>query len=188
MNCYEFQDYISSYIEKELSLLHIKRFDRHLETCPSCENAYEGVLSVFQSLRESERVAVSSGFNARLSSRLEKSVNRPTRRYSRYYQGGRILGFEPRYALASVAALVLIIVLSVGLLPEKEGVPSGNPIPLSTRRDVTTSSDRTELKTPASFQGEFAGDSKDDSTDAPQDVPGPTQNFDDRIRLVKDRQ
>lgn len=189
MNCYEFRDYISGYIEKELSLSDVKKFDHHFRLCPACKDAYKGVVSVINALRDLDRVALSDSFNAILQSRLKRISSKPARRISRYFEDGRILGFEPRYAVASIAAVVLIIVLSVGLFPEKKGTSTVNPIPLSTQQQVREPAGVSEMDIPSTPSPTYlADDSKDDSTDSKSDVHKSTPSYKGKIKLVKDRQ
>ena len=110
MDCYEFQDKVSAYIEKELTLSDINRFDQHLESCRICAVAYNGVKSAVRAIRGSGRVAVSSGFNDRLLGRLQREKAKPVSKISRLGRGrSRIFGYEPRYAFASLAAVALIV-------------------------------------------------------------------------------
>lgn len=190
MNCYEFQDIISSYIDREFPLAKVKQFDRHYENCPACHDVYERTVSVVNALANSDRIGVSRGFNKRLQARIGRISSRRPNRFGRYFSQGRILGFEPKYAVASVVAVVLIVVLSVGLFPEREGVASVTPIPLSTRQEVPD---------PAAVPGErnqplesstpyLADETKDDSTEAGQKVTKSVRDYQGKIKLVKDRQ
>lgn len=188
MNCYDFQDNISSYIEKELTLKEVKEFDNHLKACPACKEACEGVVSIIHALRDSQRVTLSDRFNTKLQSRLKKTSSKPSNRFGRYFEEGRIFGFEPRYAIASIAAVVLIIVLSIGLFPEKKGAPSGNPIPLSTQKQMREPAGVPEIDLQNAPSPKYvADDSKDDSTDANSEVNKSTPSFKGKIKLVKDQ-
>ncbi len=71
MDCYEFQDKVSAYIEKELTLSDVNRFDSHIESCGNCSAVITGVRSAVAAVRASDRVAVSDGFNNRLLDRLK---------------------------------------------------------------------------------------------------------------------
>lgn len=137
MNCYEFQDFISSYIEKELGLAEIGLFDRHLKSCSQCEDTYRRVESAVSVLRNSERILVSAEFNSALRAKIRAISSQQTAWHKRYFQHGRILGFEPRYAFASVAAMAVIVVLSLSLVPESEHSIVPNPVALSTQQNMT---------------------------------------------------
>ncbi|MFQ6673891.1 MAG: anti-sigma factor family protein [Fidelibacterota bacterium] len=189
MNCYEFRDQISAYIEKELSFPGVKQFDRHLETCDTCRDEYEGVVSVIQALQGSERFRLSDSFNAKLRSRLEGATGNPAQRFGRYFQAGRILGFEPRYAVLSAAALMAIIVLSVGLFRGGEGTPARHSIPLSTEQQLGRSALKTEAGLPGVSDAPLLSDeSRDDSSEADLDVGRSNRPaFEGKIKLVKDQ-
>jgi len=190
MNCYEYQDYISSYIEKELTLSKVKQFDRHRKNCPACRDAYEGVISVMDALRSSRRATLTDRFNSRLQSRLRKVASKPTNRFNRYFEGGRIFGFEPKYAVASVVAMVVIVVLSINLIPDREGGSTINPVPLSTQQPVKepVGIPKMDLPTTPAPTTFVADESKDDSTDSKSDIQRPKPSINRKIRLVKDRQ
>ena len=179
MNCYEFQDTISSYIEKELNLSEVEQFDRHLESCSECRDAYKGVASVIGALRISNRFSLPDSFDKRLKSRLERIGSKSTGRFSRYFEEGRILGFQPKYALASAAVVVVLVFLFVGLFPEGDGVPSHSPVPLSTQQQVPST---------GAPPAQLAIDSNNDSTEADTEVQKSKPAFEGRIKLVKDRQ
>ena len=191
MNCYEFQDYISSYIEKKLTLSTIKQFEHHLENCSACSDAYKGVVSVIAALRNSDRVTLTERFNSRLQSRLRKLTSRPTDRFSGYFEGGRIFGFEPKYAVASVVATVLIIFFSIGLFPDKKDVSSSKSIPLSTQQVVKEPAGIPAIDMPnqptSTYVAEESNDLIDDSTDTESDTPKSIPNVNRKIKLVKDR-
>ncbi len=112
MNCYKFRDSISLHIDKELSIKDINRFNHHLETCSSCRVMFQGTLDVVSSMKKLPSVTVSADFGNRLQNRIirEQSRKETNRRRIAPVES---LGLKPRYAVASVAALVAILFISV---------------------------------------------------------------------------
>ncbi|MFQ6617009.1 MAG: anti-sigma factor family protein [Fidelibacterota bacterium] len=188
MNCYQVRDQISSYIEKELTLPQVTQFETHLSACPSCRDTYEGVVSVVQTLRGSEKVTPSDRFDARLKARLDRVADRPVRRPSRIVHGGTVLGFEPKYAVMSVAALVAIIVLSVSLFPGGKSPTLQGPAPLSTRQSLSSPGPSSRPNPSRSSPDvRLAGDSREDTTGAEREPGGDKPSYEGQIQLVKDQ-
>jgi len=185
MDCYQFQDKVSAYIEKELTLSDVNRFDTHLDSCKSCSEILVGVRSAFAALRASERVVVSDGFNNRLLNKLKVEKAKPVSRIGRIGRGGNIFGYEPRYAFASLAAMALIIVLSVGILPEGEG---SIPVQLSTQQGFTEPAPK-QINSGVPLQPTIlAEDSEEDSLETPHESRKVTpRDFGGKIQLVKDK-
>ena len=187
MDCYEFQDKISAYIEKELTLSDVNRFDQHLESCRICAVAYNGVKSAVRAIRGSGRVAVSIGFNDRLLERLQREKAKPVSKISRLGRGRRIFGYEPRYAFVSLAAVALIVVITIGILPDGGGKINPNPLPLSTQQNVNdTFQPAMRSGTPAAPP--LADELEEDSLATPKDKTLKTpQDFSGKIQLVKNK-
>ncbi|MBH31985.1 MAG: hypothetical protein CMG71_08420 [Candidatus Marinimicrobia bacterium] len=185
MDCYEFQDKVSVYIEKELTLSDVNRFDTHLDSCKGCSAVLAGVRSAVAAVRVSERFAVSSGFNNRLFNRLKVEKVKPVSRIGRMGHGRNIFGYQPRYAFASLAAVALIIVLTVGILP-KGGETM--PVQLSTQQGFADPAPK-QINSGVPLQPSIlAEDSEEDSLETPGESrrvkPG---DFGGKIQLVKDK-
>ena len=137
MNCYKFRDSISLYIDKELSIKDINRFNHHLETCSSCRVLFQGTLNVVSSMKKIPAVTVSADFGKRLQKRITREQAREKTRRRRMVPVQR-LGLQPRYAFASVTALVAILIISVSIFTGgNDDIPVGDTPPaLSTREEV----------------------------------------------------
>ena len=188
MDCYEFQDKVSAYIEKELTLSDVNRFDQHLESCRICAVAYNGVKSAVRAIRGSERVTVSSGFNDRLLERLQREKAKPVSKISSLGRGRRIFGYEPRYAFVSLAAMALIVVLTIGILPDGGDNIYLNPLPLSTQQNVNDALQPLmrsgKAAAPTLVSDELERDSLATSKDKTLKTP---QDFSGKIQLVKNK-
>ena len=188
MDCYEFQDKVSAYIEKELTLSDVNRFDQHLQSCRICAVAYDGVKSAVRAIRGSERVAVSSGFNDRLLGRLQREKAKPVSKISRLGRGRRIFGYEPRYAFVSLAAVALIVVLTIGILLDGGGKINPNPLPLSTQQNVNDAFQPAMRSGTPAAPTLVSDELEEDSLTTPKDKTLKTpQDFNGKIQLVKNK-
>ena len=161
MNCYKFRDSISLYIDKELSIKDINRFNHHLETCSSCRVLFQGTLNVVSSMKKIPAVTVSADFGKRLQKRITREQAREKTRRRRMVPVQR-LGLQPRYAFASVTALVAILVISVSIFTvDNDDIPViGNTPALSTTSEVVPQ-EEPESHIPVSS---LAAGSQDDSS------------------------
>ncbi len=149
MNCYKFRDSISLYIDKELSIKDINRFNHHLETCSSCRVLFQGTLNVVSSMKKIPAVTVSDDFDKRLQKRITREQAREKTRRRRMVPVQR-LGLQPRYAFASVTALVAILVISVSIFTvDNDDIPVIGKKPALFTREVVPQ-EETESHIPAS--------------------------------------
>ena len=185
MDCYQFQDKVSAYIEKELTLSDVNRFDTHLNSCKSCSEDLAAVSTAVAALRVSERVVVSDCFNNRLLNRLKVEKVKPVSRIGRIGRGGNIFGYEPRYAFASLAAVTLIIVLTVGILPEGGETM---PVQLSTQQGFIQPAPK-KINSGVPLQPSILDEySEEDSLETPGESRKVTpRDFGGKIQLVKDK-
>ena len=185
MDCYEFQDKVSAYIEKELTLSDVNRFDAHLDSCNCCSAVLSGVRSTVGALRVSERVAVSNDFNNRLLNRLKVEKVKPVIQIGSMSRRRNIFGYEPRYAFASLSVVALIIVLTVRILPEGGETM---PVQLSTQQGFNDSMPK-QINNGVPLQPSIlTEDSEEDSLEAPGESQKVTpRDYRGKIQLVKDK-
>jgi anti-sigma factor RsiW len=145
MNCYKFRDSISLYIDKELSIKDINRFNHHLETCSSCRVLFQGTLNVVSSMKKIPSVTVSADFGNRLQNCIIREQSR--KETHRRIAPVESLGLKPRYAVVSVSALIAILVISVSFFT------GGNDAPALFTREVVPQ-EETESHIPASSLAE----------------------------------
>ena len=107
---------------------------------------------------------------------------------SRLGRGRRIFGYEPRYAFVSLAAVALIVVLTIGILPDGGGKINPNPLPLSTQQNVNdTFQPAMRSGTPAA-PTLVSDELEEDSLATPKDKTLKTpQDFSGKIQLVKNK-
>lgn len=72
MNCNEFNEKISFYIDDELSEYEKKEFEIHLCSCKNCKKEYEDMIYIVKSLKNMEDKPLPNNYDEILRSKLEK--------------------------------------------------------------------------------------------------------------------
>ena len=188
MNCYEFQDKVSAYIEKELTLSDVNRFENHISSCKVCDSTFSSVRLAIANLQRTKRVRVSKGFNDRLLQRLKNEKLNSINRIQHIGSGKNFFGYQPKYAFASILLVGLIIFLSYEIFPD---VQTREPIQLSTQRDLNGS-----LQAPNNFRNQNQANlsvenSEEDSLQIPEltkenSAKSNSRDFPRKIKLVND--
>ena len=188
MNCYEFQDKVSAYIEKELTLSDVNRFENHISSCKVCDSTFSSVRLAIANLQRTKRVRVSKGFNDRLLQRLKNEKLNSINRIQHIGSGKNFFGYQPKYAFASILLVGLIIFLSYEVFPD---VQTREPIQLSTQRDLNGS-----LQAPNNFRTQNQANlsvenSEEDSLEIPElteenSAKSNSRDFPRKIKLVND--
>ena len=188
MNCYEFQDKVSAYIEKELTLSDVNRFENHISSCKVCDSTFSSVRLAIANLQRTKRVRVSKGFNDRLLQRLKNEKLNSINRIQHIGSGKNFFGYQPKYAFASILLVGLIIFLSYEIFPD---VQTREPIQLSTQRDLNGS-----LQAPNNFRTQNQANlsvenSEEDSLEIPEltkenSAKSNSRDFPRKIKLVND--
>ena len=188
MNCYEFQDKVSAYIEKELTLSDVNRFENHISSCKVCDSTFSSVRLAIANLKRTKRVRVSKGFNDRLLQRLKNEKLNSINRIQHIGSGKNFFGYQPKYAFASILLVGLIIFLSYEIFPD---VQTREPIQLSTQRDLNGS-----LQAPNNFRTQNQANlsvenSEEDSLEIPEltkenSAKSNSRDFPRKIKLVND--
>lgn len=188
MNCYEFQDKVSAYIEKELTLSDVNRFENHISSCKVCDSTFSSVRLAIANLKRTKRVRVSKGFNDRLLQRLKNEKLNSINRIQHIGSGKNFFGYQPKYAFASILLVGLIIFLSYEIFPD---VQTREPIQLSTQRDLNGS-----LQEPNNYGTQNQANlsvenSEEDSLEIPEltkenSAKSNSRDFPRKIKLVND--
>ena len=188
MNCYEFQDKVSAYIEKELTLSDVNRFENHISSCKVCDSTFSSVRLAIANLQRTKRVRVSKGFNDRLLQRLKNEKLNSINRIQHIGSGKNFFGYQPKYAFASILLVGLIIFLCYEVFPD---VQTREPIQLSTQRDLNGS-----LQAPNNFRTQNQANlsvenSEEDSLEIPEltkenSAKSNSRDFPRKIKLVND--
>lgn len=188
MNCYECQDKISAYIDKQLSLTQIKEFDEHISNCSQCSEMYEGVLTIMGALNKLPKLTVSENFNGNLKRKIDTVSSRPTRRFSKVFYGRHLWGFEPKYAFAFVTAVVAIVVLAVSLIPEKSPQTFTQPIPNPTINQFSDPVKNKNIRPVTTGEKEMLVSEQEEDSILTREKPiRQKPDLKGKIRLVKDK-
>ena len=105
MNCKDFLELISLYIDSEIDDIQKKEFEKHLNDCKKCRTEYENVLSVVSMLKDLPDEELPENFCSDLHDKLLKETEN---------QGSRkILFFRSNAfkAVSTVAAGILVVFL-----------------------------------------------------------------------------
>lgn len=123
MNCKEFQEKISLYIDNELNNIENKEFELHLFKCEDCQREYSAMIDVLKILNDTEDEELPEEFKSNLRAGLVKAKEE---------------NFKSRKNLriiTSVAASFIIFLVSYGLINNhnlfNKGVKEESPSEIS---------------------------------------------------------
>lgn len=114
MNCYQFRDKISPYLDTELTFSELQSFREHLAKCPHCADLTADMERVRAALGESLPVTLSPDFVARLQSRLEAEISRAPEWWRQLFTP-RIRGFSPVHLGGLAAAAMALMIIGISL-------------------------------------------------------------------------
>ena len=126
MNCYEFENHISEYIDGELKLGMRKGFITHKSDCILCAEKLDDIASMLKKLPNMVKMKTSSGFLNKLNGRIEIHENRSVLKLN------QLFGFDYISAIGLAAAIVLVIGSSYLLFTE-DSIPIVNLDKISTK-------------------------------------------------------
>ena len=126
MRCRKVRSFLSAYSKDELNARRKVAVGEHLSNCADCREELQQVRAVSQVVAETERLAVSEDFNARLLNRIAQERFAETRTNA-HFPPKRIPWFRWERAVPAVvtAAVVLLVAIfgGTGFLPF--GPPQG---------------------------------------------------------------
>src|SRR5690349_20518718 len=103
MQCEEVQERLSAFLDDELGPLGSREIQEHLDACPSCADALEGLKGLGQRLRaEAPYCPAPDSLRARVSQAAWREA-------ARGRSSGRRLGLAPRGWLAAAATVVVVL-------------------------------------------------------------------------------
>ncbi len=121
MNCYNFEENISAFIESNLSLKLRKEFIRHQTLCRDCGMKLNGVVEIMNSLKNVEAISTSADFIKNLHQKIDKYNSRKEPFFTRLLNF-QPFGLTPVSALGFLAAFTVLTISSV-LLFQNDNIP-----------------------------------------------------------------
>lgn len=74
MNCKDFKENISSYIDNELNEISNKEFELHFLNCSNCRREYEYMVDIVKNIRNQEQVELPDNYRFELNRKLKEAV------------------------------------------------------------------------------------------------------------------
>ena len=115
MNCYNFENKISEFIEGELSQIIRKEFCHHKDECQKCENKLLEVSKIMETLPCLNQLKTSEHFENRLNKKIHDYNNKGPSIIERLLEF-KPFGYRPSHAFGLAAAVLMIIFSSYSLL------------------------------------------------------------------------
>jgi len=185
MDRYQFEGYISDYIENALSIAKRKEVEQYLAENPEAKEQIEAVRKTIQSLNHLPQVKTSADFMEKLQARValqsdvipaEQERRRPL-----------IFGFTP--LTASMMSLVVLAIVFVGyeLLPTNTGSPVAIPTQVTTNNVLPSPNPANLVPSTVVNTESVVAEAQDDSSFVEDESPQNRPDFEDRINYVGTR-
>ena len=166
MNCYEFENHISEYIDGELKMGVRKSFMDHKLECILCKEKLADITSMLKEMPGIVKMKTSEDFLNKLNDKIESYENRSTFKIHDFF------GFDYVSTIGIAASMVLILSASYLLITE-------DSVPIVDLDKISTKSGELNPQITLNNQNSFIADqdsSNDDDQQSQYDMP---------IRLVK---
>ncbi len=124
MNCYDFETYISTYIDGELKHSIRKEFVDHKKQCDTCAVKLNDITEMIQNIGKIPQFKTSDTFFHNLHKKITEFENRKPSIWQRFLNGG-FFGFEPLQAVGFVSAIGVLFIASY-LIFQLDSVPEIN--------------------------------------------------------------
>lgn len=112
MNCYQFKNSISNFVEEDISFTNRKQFEEHLVTCSSCKSLYTSILNTKKTMKSLPQVTVSDQFMYKLRNRILADRNARTQAsMKKGFSFKRIPSFVYGFAAALLAVIAVFFIL-----------------------------------------------------------------------------
>ena len=116
MNCYEFGNLISEYIDGELKMGNRKGFISHKSDCILCKEKLDDITAMLIELPNMVKMKASGDFINKLNQKIESYENSSTLKMRHFF------GFDYISAIGLAAAMVLVVGASY-LLVTEDSIP-----------------------------------------------------------------
>jgi len=104
MNCYQFRNFISNFIDEDISFKNRQDFKQHLADCPNCQKMYDSVLATRQNMHNFPQLSVSENFKHNLRNRiLADRIAVIQRSQQKSFSLNRVPSFAYGFAAAIIA-------------------------------------------------------------------------------------
>ncbi len=105
MDCKDFDQYSSAYLDKNLTEEEKQAFEKHIGQCPFCEMKYENLKTIISSINETDEVPLPKNFNLELNKKLKAKDLSKKKKFVFKWK-----------SIASIAAVFLLVFISSSLL------------------------------------------------------------------------
>ena len=180
MDRYQFEGYISDYIENSLSIAKRKEFEKFLAEHPESKEQVKAVRSTILQLKNLSTIKTSDEFMVKLQQRVAKQ--RDVIPVPLVKRKSMIFGFTP--LTASMMSLVVLAIVFVGyeLMPVGSSNPIAIPPQITTNSVMPTSVNQTPV-TPSNIESAIA-DAQEDSSLIEEDIQKISPELEGKINYV----
>ncbi|SCG83123.1 putative transmembrane anti-sigma factor [Proteiniborus sp. DW1] len=134
MNCREFTDNISSYIDNEMNEIEKKEFELHILKCNNCRQEYEDMIKMLKYIKYQEQAELPDNYRLELRRKLKKAAKEEKKVSWRL--------------ISSIAAGLIIMIVSFSILYDR--------FPLKGQEENLSKSDKSQI-----LQGNMTFDAKE---------------------------
>ncbi|MCI8631177.1 MAG: zf-HC2 domain-containing protein [Firmicutes bacterium] len=124
MKCSEIRELLSLYIDNMLESSLREEVSAHIDTCPSCRNEYEELVSVVKMLSELPEVTISSDFDRRLREALDAETD--AEKAKDEYETVRIARKKKIKKISSLCAIFVVGIFALAMYNNIDRLIPGN--------------------------------------------------------------
>lgn len=187
MDRYQFEGYISDYIENALSIAKRKEFEQYLAQNPDAKEQVNAVRKTILSLNHLPQVKTSADFMEKLQSRVaqQSEVVIPAERQQN--RRPLIFGFTPLTATMMSLVVLAIVFLGYELMPTGTATPVAIPTQMSTNSVLPNPNPMNMVPSATVNANTTVADVEEDSSIVDDELPQDRPDFEDRINYVGTR-
>ena len=115
MNCQQFEESLSAYLDDALTVDETEEMKNHMKSCPTCQKAYEDLKQTVTMLSSLEEEIPPAGFRRALYSKLQKEQTAPKKASLYIHLSDRVRKLS-RFQLMPVAAVLVIMLITLPLV------------------------------------------------------------------------